>query len=85
MGIQLNCDRCGRLIKTVSIKAMNALTENDGICKSCKEAEVDQQKMKEKFKNRLINDATKFTAKWQKYYDELLQEAVAKRLKGEGQ
>jgi len=83
MGIQLNCDRCGRLMKTISIKAINSLTADDSICKICKESEVEHKKLMEKFKNRLINNASKFGAKWQAEYDELLQQMVAERMKRE--
>lgn len=72
------------MMRTVAIKAIGSLTAADAICKTCKESEIEQRKMMEKFKTRLVNSAAKFSNQWQEDYDEMLQQAVKDRLNKEG-
>ena len=83
MGIKLNCDRCDRFIKNVSVKNINTLSDSDVICKICKEVELKHKQYIDRFKAKVVADAKNFTTKWREEYENLLQKAVNERLKME--
>jgi len=83
MGIKLNCDRCGRFIKNVSIKNINTLTEGDSVCKICTEVEIRHKAYIDRFKTKVTNDALKFVSKWHEEYEKLLKKAVEERMEQE--
>ena len=43
MGFQVNCDRCGRFMKTVKADELKALSKIEPICKTCEGVEADLQ------------------------------------------
>lgn len=76
MGIQLNCDRCKRFMKIVSVKDIKNLTENDCLCKICLDTEVKLKKDVEQLKTRAQNAFTQLANK----YKDLINEVVSKRI-----
>ena len=76
MGIQLNCDRCKRFMKIVSVKDIKNLTENDCLCKICVTTEDKLKKDVDQLKARAQNDFVQLANK----YKELISEAISKRI-----
>jgi len=43
MGFQVNCDRCGRFMRTAKAEELKALSKVEPICKTCEKVEADLQ------------------------------------------
>ena len=76
MGIQLNCDRCKRFMKIVSVKAIKDLNESDCLCKICVDTELKLKKDVEQLRIRAQNAFMQVSNK----YKDLIDEAVSKRV-----
>jgi len=80
MGIRLDCDRCGRVIKNIAIKNIRNLSENDGVCKICLDAEEKNKREIEQWKTRKISKLNDWATKAQEEYQVMLKQQVDKRL-----
>ena len=76
MGIQLNCDRCKRFMKIVSVKDIKNLTADDCLCKICVDTELKLKKDIEQLRTRAQNAFLQVANK----YKDLIDEAVSKRI-----
>jgi len=76
MGISLNCDRCKRFMKIVSIKDIKNLNESDCLCKVCVDTEEKLKKEIDQLKVRAQNDFIQTANK----YKDLINEAISKRI-----
>ena len=50
MGFQMNCDRCGRSIRNLSVKELKNLPEDEVVCKNCQKTEKEIRRKVEKLK-----------------------------------
>ena len=88
MGVKVFCDRCDRLIKVISKKRLNSLSETDFVCTRCidaeKKYEVKLQKIKTVANTNIVAESkaaqtrvNELVKEAQKEFQELLKKQVS--------
>lgn len=82
MGVKLHCDRCGRFVRTVNMKSLKELDQNEVVCAICERTERVIQANIEGIKKRAQTDFQKMADNYKELVTEIVRQKVAEEENG---